>query len=219
MIAIALIPILGVLLLLALTVSIQSRRAAKMAALRKSVEKKVRTIGRDDAANDQTLVDNIIRGMGIDQALQQFQKTRSALLPGEPTQESTHWSTEQLEAWKSKTLRRGMESINRRLMLPAILSFLVVVSICVVATTVLYQFQSSGQAAALTPTSSVPTLAPVPFDDTPLPPVMQPPPLPAESVEETQPATLPRVPASDESLDPAEPSTDPLASDKEGLSA
>ncbi|MCA9056076.1 MAG: hypothetical protein KDA75_19725 [Planctomycetaceae bacterium] len=220
MLQIALIPTLGLLMLMGLTVWVQSRRATKVAALRRSVEKKARSIVQRDAVNDQELVENIIRGMGIDQALQQFQNTRNALFPGGQVQDSTHWSAEQLEAWKSKSLRRGIESINRGLMLPAILSFLVVVSICVVATAVLYQFESSGQTASASPAVSVPALAPVPFDHTPLPPVMQPPPVPAEPVDsdrDAQPAAT--SPAPDELPDSTAPSTDPLSPDTEELSA
>ncbi|MCA9076701.1 MAG: hypothetical protein KDA93_16875 [Planctomycetaceae bacterium] len=222
MIQIALIPILGTLILLALCVCVQSRRAAKVAALRRSLEKKVRSIVEGDTANDQTLVENIIRGIGIDQALQQFQATRASLLPGAPTDGSTHWSTDQLEAWKAKSLRRGVESINRGLMVPAILSFLVVVSICAVATTVMYNFQSSGQTAAVTPSPPLPTLAPVPFDATPLPPVLQPPPVPAQgsdAAEDLPQASPERVPSTETPLDPTEPAIDSPSSDNEGLSA
>lgn len=203
MIQIALIPVLGVLLLLAMTVYVQSRRASKVAAFKRRIEKQSCNIVRNDVANDQLLVDSIICGVGIDQAFQHFQTTRAALLPGGDSDAPANWSSEDLDSWKSTTIRRGIESINRKLLVPAIFGFVFIVAVSVVTTTVLYSFQSP-ENAATAPADST-GVSPLPFSPAPLTPIEQPPGIPpfddsADDLlsDETDARTAAPLPADDE---------------------
>ena len=148
MLDLSLIPVLGVLSLISLLIFVESRRAAKVADVKADIERQRQQILRDDGLNDQALVDNLLRGVGMDQSVSQFVAERSRLLPGVNPETPSAWTVDQLEDWSRREVRRGIDDVNRRLSVPAFATTIVIVAVCVVSTVILYQFRSGPDMAA-----------------------------------------------------------------------
>ncbi len=142
MLDLSLIPVLGVLCLVALSIFVQNRRAAKVAEVKTDIERRRQQILRDDGLNDQALIDNLLRGIGTDQSVSQFVIERSKLCPGVNADAPSAWTVDQMEEWCRSEVRRGVDAVNRGLAVPAFAVAIVIVAVCVVATTILYQFRS-----------------------------------------------------------------------------
>ena len=142
MLDLSLIPVLGVLCLVALSIFVQNRRAAKVAEVKTDIERRRQQILRDDGLNDQALIDNLLRGIGTDQSVSQFVTERSKLCPGVNADAPSAWTVDQMEDWCRGEVRRGVDAVNRGLAVPAFAVAIVIVAVCVVATTILYQFRS-----------------------------------------------------------------------------
>lgn len=142
MLDISLIPILGVLGLIGLTVFVTNRRAAKVAEARVDVELKREQILRDDRRNDEALIEHILEGVSTDQAVTVFLGRRAEMLPGANPESPAAWTLAQFEDGCREELRRRVDLVNRSLLVPAFVTAIVVVAVCVVSTVVLYQFRS-----------------------------------------------------------------------------
>ena len=142
MLELSLIPVIGVLCLVGMSIWVTNRRAAKVADLKAAIERRRQQILREDGLNDQSLIDNLLRGIGIDQSVAQFVSDRSRLLPGANPEVPSAWTVDQLEDWCSHEVQMGVEAVNRGLSVPAFATALVIVATCVVSTAILYQFHS-----------------------------------------------------------------------------
>jgi hypothetical protein len=148
MLDLSLIPVLGVLALIGLSVFVESRRAGKVAEVKAESERHRQQILRDDGLNDQALVESLLRGVGMDQAVSQFVAERSRLLPGVNPEAPAGWTVDQLEDWSRREVRRGVDDVNRRMTVPAFATAIIIIAVCVVSTVILYQFRSGPDPSA-----------------------------------------------------------------------
>ncbi len=142
----ALIALLGVMALAILYVFFLGQRASRSAAVRESVEAEVAAKLRQHQEANTNLVEHIVGGVPVDTALGDYQKVVGAILTPDRATEPWNWNADDVERWKRTELHRRSEEVNRRLLLPAIGSSLLIVALTIVAATVYYNFMSSRQA-------------------------------------------------------------------------
>ena len=142
MINLSLIPVVGVLLLIALSIFVTTRRSHRVAEAREAVERQRGIVLRADQENDETLVDNLLRGLGTDQAVSFFMQERTKLLPGVNPEAPAAWSVEQLEDNFRERLRRDIEQVNRRFLAPALIIATLIIGGCCITAALVYQFHS-----------------------------------------------------------------------------
>lgn len=148
---IALVPILTFFCLLALGVFMVNRKAGKVAAVKAEIEREVATILQKDRDNDQTLVENIMAGVPIDESLNRYQECRQQMFPGVDQHSATGWTRDDLEAWRRQYLDQQIEVASRGSFVPAMLAAVAVITVGTVATAVLYEFHSSAANRRATP--------------------------------------------------------------------
>ena len=142
----ALIALLGVMALAILYVFFLGQRASRSAGVRESVEAEVGAKLRQQQEANTNLVEHIVGGVPVDTALTDYQKVASSILTPDRATEPWNWNADDLERWKKTELHRRNEEVNRKLLLPAIGSSLLIVALTIVAVTVYYNFMSSRQA-------------------------------------------------------------------------
>lgn len=134
----ALIAVLGLLVLLLLYVFFMSRRAARLGAIAKDVQEEVAAKLRREAEATEVIVGQIAGGVPADRAITAYQNDRAAILAHDRTDKPWAWGPDDLDQWrKLETARRG-EDVNRRLIVPALTSSLVVLAIAAVSITICY---------------------------------------------------------------------------------
>ncbi len=138
----ALVPLVGALLLVALMIFITSRRAQRVAEVRGEVEWKRQQIIRADVRNDEQFVESLLSGVGMDRAVTHLVDERSKLLPGVNPEAPAAWSIEQLKQSFRDNLQREIEGVNRGLFTPALGIAVLIVGVSCVTAAVLYQFHS-----------------------------------------------------------------------------
>ena len=142
MLNLSLIPVVGVLLLVALLIFVTSRRGHRVAEVRAEVERRRKQIIRDDGRNDELFVDNLLGGMGMDRAIAVFINERAGLLPGANPEAPSAWTIDALEKTTRDELRQEIERVNRSLFAPALVAATLIVGVCCITAAVLYQFNS-----------------------------------------------------------------------------
>lgn len=140
MVTISLIPILGVISLIAVALAAVSWRGARLARVTQSVDEAATTILQKDLENDQQLVSNLLSGTPIDECFVQHADIRRRLLPSAG---EGHWTIDDLTLWKKFRKNNEAESINRRMLVPTFGVVLAIITLCVVFVVLLYEFQVS----------------------------------------------------------------------------
>lgn len=142
MLNLSLIPVIGVLLLVALSIFVTNRRAHRVAEVRADVDRRRQQIIRDDGRNDELFVDNLLAGLGMDRSIACFINERAKLLPGVNPEAPAAWTIDILEQSIRDDLRRDIERVNRGLFAPALVVATLIVGVCCVTAALLYQFHS-----------------------------------------------------------------------------
>lgn len=117
----------------------------------------------------------------MDQALAEYHKLRGGILTTEKTDRPWDWGPDDLKAWGKQELRRRAEDVNRRTLLPAVGSSLLVLALTAVVLVICYHSLAShagrqgpvpsGKSGSLPPPvpASVPGASQAPADSPPAP--------------------------------------------------
>lgn len=168
MIIMAVVPAIGVLTLFLLVVVSVSRRAAAIQSLRREVDEKDKEIRHKEQDLIRSTLQAIVAGKAPDEAFRGFAGQRAQLLDGR-----ADWGEDDLKQVRRKLLREGSETINRRMLVPAVGGAVMVVATCVVLMAVLYTFEA-GTATGQSPMSTAGSplqIEPFDIDEAELPPV------------------------------------------------
>ncbi len=178
MIVMALIALFGLVAVILLYFFFVSRGAAHRAAAKADIEREVALKLRKAQEVDAELVNAVTAGAAVDQAIADYQRGRAAVLNREKTDQAWAWTADDLEAWKRREARRRYEEINRRSLVPAITTCLLVVTLTLAAIVVYYQFMAA-QPGTLPPGQggSQPAGLPPPAPAAPATPPPAPPPV------------------------------------------
>lgn len=176
-----------------------TRGAAQQAAARAEFEEIVALKQKRTQEVDAELAQRIVVGASVDQAIGDYQKNRAGILPGEHGEHPWAWTGDDLEAWKKRELRRRLEEVNRRILLPAVVTSLLAIALTTAAIIIYYQFM------AAQPQTLVPSLGSSPPQfSAPLP--LPHPVNPGQSFQPTTPAdATPALPPN--AVEPADPTT------------
>jgi len=136
--ALATIPILACLALLALSVFIVGRRGSLVAQARRTAEAQHAGVVRADQTIEQQLVEGLRAGKSLKDATDAFLQQRESLVPGATPDRPGHWSSDDLKAYFQNQLAEAISAINRRLLMLAVIAGSSVIAVSVTAMTVLY---------------------------------------------------------------------------------
>lgn len=137
---IALIAVLTVVLLLLLYLFFMNRRTAWLRAVVGDVEGELATKLSRESQLAHTVALQLTAGTPTDQVVAEYQRERASILAAARTDKSWAWDKDDLESWRKREVLRRSEEVNRKLVVPAIASCLVVLAVAAVTITVSYNY-------------------------------------------------------------------------------
>lgn len=147
MLTIGLTAVFGVIALAVLCAFFNTRRAERLADVRRQVEQEVGLIVRRAEDTDRQMAAALERGEPVDQALANYQDRRASLVQTLAAK-SWSWDGDDLKTWEAEQLGRRSDEVNRKLLLPAVGGTLFVIALTLMASAVLYNFSLSRPAGA-----------------------------------------------------------------------
>lgn len=144
MITMALVSILGLMALTVVTAVFLAVRSGRLASTAASVDREVGEALRRADDTDAAFADALESGIPLDRALEDYHRARAAIItiPGR-TAAAWNWDKTDLAAWRAGELSRRGDAVNRRLLVPALTSALLVVALTVTVVSVQYSFFSA----------------------------------------------------------------------------
>ncbi len=156
MVELAIIPVLGALLLLGISVLVLCSRSGRVAAVKKNLVEEVAAVMEKDRENDRQLVEALIEGVPTDECFARHSRGRAHAFPGGHLA-GDRWTKDDLDAWRKSQQHDRIEAVNRGLMLPASTAAIFIIAVCVTAVWLCYGFFASRPVAP--PSFGVPAIA------------------------------------------------------------
>jgi hypothetical protein len=176
-IAIALIPVVALLILVLFYVTFASTRAAQVAECRADHDRFTKAVLEEDARLQQALVVSLLEGQPLPDTLEAFQKRRAAMLPQMNLDDPAGWDADELERCARQQFLERVSEVNRRLGTRLAIAGTLLTGAAVVISAVLYHFGSTITPSPVyqpwTPPSAIappdpPPLSPAPTDSPPV---------------------------------------------------
>jgi predicted PurR-regulated permease PerM len=164
----ALIAVLTLVVLLLLYLFFMNCRSARLRTVVREVEAEVAAKLRREAEIAGAVIEQLTSGTPTDQVIANYQLDRAAVLTHDRTEKPWAWDKDDLADWRNRELVRRSEDVNRKLIVPALASCLVVLAVAAVAITVCYNYLAPQDFQSIpTQSSESQTTLPTPL---PLPP-------------------------------------------------
>ncbi len=133
-----LIAILTLVALLLMNLFFMNRRSVRLRTVVREVEAEVASKLRREAEIAAAVIDQLTSGTPTDQVIANYQVDRAAVLTHDRTEKPWAWDKDDMAQWRKRELVRRSEDVNRKLIVPALGSCLVVLAVAAVAITVYY---------------------------------------------------------------------------------